>query len=206
VSEPHPSRRLVRQVLASAAVSTLLLAGLLAWVLTSAAAPEPDREEVRVSGAAPAAPLPARTPPPGTRAPALRLPTLDGGTVDLAGLRGRPVVVNFWAPDCAPCRTEFPLLRDADHEHAAAGLALVGVTVRGSAADARAFADQHHAGWTLAMDHGQRAAAGWQVAGIPQTFFIRADGTIASHQLGELDAASLNRQLAAILPATTPSR
>lgn len=195
-----PSRRLLTRLLVSVTVSTVAMAGLLAWTLTRPAA-GPATDQVRMQEAPTLTPLPAQTPPPGTRAAPLRLPTLDGGTVDLDALRGRPVVVNFWAPDCVPCVDEFPLLRAAYAEHADAGLAIVGVTVRGSAGDARAFAREQGARWTLAMDDGQRAAGAWQVAGIPQTFFIRPDGTVASRQLGVVDAASLAAQLDAILPA-----
>ena len=68
-----------------------------------------------------------QTYPPGTPAPALRLPGLDGGQVDLAALRGRPVVVNFWATWCDPCVREFPLLRQAAAAHRPDRLAVVGV-------------------------------------------------------------------------------
>jgi cytochrome c biogenesis protein CcmG, thiol:disulfide interchange protein DsbE len=144
-------------------------------------------------------PTTARTYPPGTPAPALRLRGLDGGTVDLAALRGRPVVVNFWATWCPPCVREFPLLRKAAAAHRADHLAVVGVLSRDNPAAARDFTRAHGATWPVALDPSGQTAATWGAVGLPHTWFIHPDGTLASHQLGELTQASLNRQLSRIL-------
>ena len=141
----------------------------------------------------------ARTYPPGTPAPALRLEGLDGGRVDLAALRGRPVVVNFWATWCDPCVREFPLLRQAGATHRPDRLAVVGVLVNDRPAAGRAFVRRHHATWPVGIDPDAAAAGRWGAVGLPHTFFIRPDGTLASHQLGELTGPSLDRQLALIL-------
>jgi cytochrome c biogenesis protein CcmG/thiol:disulfide interchange protein DsbE len=141
----------------------------------------------------------AQTYPPGTPAPALRLPGLDGGQVDLAALRGRPVVVNFWASWCDPCVREFPLLRQAAAGHRPDRLAVVGVLSGDSPAAARPFLRRHNATWPIALDPNTTTATAWGAVGLPHTYFIRPDGTLASHQLGELTQASLDRQLAQIL-------
>jgi peroxiredoxin len=160
----------------------------------------------------PAAPVGPRTPsasastavhlyPPGTPAPALRLRGLDGGLVDLAALRGRPVVVNFWATWCEPCVREFPLLRQAAASRHPDRLAVVGVLSGDRPAAARAFVRRHGATWPIAVDPtpGAATAAAWGAVGLPHTFFVRPDGTLASHQLGEVTRASLDRQLRLIL-------
>ncbi len=90
-----------------------------------------------------------QTYPPGTPAPALRLPGLDGGQVDLAALRGRPVVVNFWATWCEPCVREFPLLRQAAAAHRPDRLAVVGVLSGDRPAAARAFVRRLDATWPV---------------------------------------------------------
>jgi cytochrome c biogenesis protein CcmG/thiol:disulfide interchange protein DsbE len=141
----------------------------------------------------------AQTYPPGTPAPALRLPGLDGGQVDLAALRGRPVVVNFWATWCEPCVREFPLLRSAAADHRDQRLVVVGVLTGDRPAAARAFVRRHRATWPVGLDPDATAAGRWGAVGLPHTYFVRADGTLASHQLGELTPASLDRQLAEIL-------
>jgi peroxiredoxin len=141
----------------------------------------------------------ARTYPPGTPAPPLRLEGLDGGRVDLAALRGRPVVVNFWATWCDPCVREFPRLRRAAATHRPDRLAVVGVLTNDRPAAARAFVRRHHATWPVGNDPNAATAGRWGAVGLPHTFFIRPDGTLASHQLGELTHAALDRQLALIL-------
>ena len=137
--------------------------------------------------------------PPGTPAKALRLPGLDGPGVDLAALRGRPVVVNFWATWCPPCVREFPLLRKAAAAHKADRLAVVGVLSRDNPAAARDFVRAQRATWPVGLDPAGDTAAAWGAVGLPHTWFVRPDGTLASHQLGELTQASLDRQLAEIL-------
>jgi cytochrome c biogenesis protein CcmG/thiol:disulfide interchange protein DsbE len=141
----------------------------------------------------------AQTYPAGTPAPALRLPGRDGGQVDLAALRGRPVVVNIWASWCDPCVREFPLLRQAAATHRPDRLAVVGVLSGDSPAAARPFVRRLDATWPMALDPNTTTATTWGAIGLPHTYFIRPDGTLASHQLGELTQASLDRQLAQIL-------
>jgi cytochrome c biogenesis protein CcmG/thiol:disulfide interchange protein DsbE len=141
----------------------------------------------------------AQTYPPGTPAPPLRLQTLDGGRVDLAALRGRPVVVNFWATWCEPCVREFPLLRQAAAKHRPDRLAVVGVLVNDRPAAARDFVRAYGATWPVGLDPAATTAGRWGAVGLPHTWFVRPDGTLASHQLGELTQAALDRQLAQIL-------
>jgi cytochrome c biogenesis protein CcmG, thiol:disulfide interchange protein DsbE len=140
-----------------------------------------------------------QTYPPGTPARALRLPGLDGPEVDLAALRGRPVVVNFWATWCEPCVREFPLLRAAAAAHEADRLVVVGVLTGDRAAAARDFVRAQRATWPVGLDPEAATATAWGAVGLPHTWFVRPDGTLASHQLGELTQASLDRQLAEIL-------
>jgi len=137
--------------------------------------------------------------PPGTPAPPLRLQGLDGHPVDLAALRGRPVVVNFWATWCEPCVREFPRLRQAAASHRSERLAVVGVLTNDRPAAARAFVRRQHATWPIGLDPHAATAARWGAVGLPHTWFVRPDGTLASHQLGELTQAALDRQLALIL-------
>jgi cytochrome c biogenesis protein CcmG, thiol:disulfide interchange protein DsbE len=141
---------------------------------------------------------------PGTPAPALRLEGLDGRPVDLAALRGRPVVVNFWATWCPPCVHEFPLLRAAAAGHRDDRLAVVGVLTNDRPAAARAFVRRHGGDWPVGVDADGATAAAWGAVGLPHTWFVRPDGTLASHQLGELTKATLDDQLARILPPERP--
>jgi cytochrome c biogenesis protein CcmG/thiol:disulfide interchange protein DsbE len=134
----------------------------------------------------------------GGAAPTFRLRGLDGGCVDLAALRGHPVVINFWASWCFPCREEMPLLRDAYAEHHDEGLEIVGIPYRDIPSDSRAFAKKYGATWLLARDPESAVANAYGVRPIPQSIFVRRDGTIASHIRG-MTSAEFRRELEKIL-------
>lgn len=173
-------RRLPLPLLVTAAVVPLVVLGLLALVVLSR--------------------LPASSPTAvGRMAPDFVLADLDGNPVRLADLRGRPVVVNFWASWCGPCVEEFPLLREADERHADDGLAIVGIVYDDRSEAARAFMERTGATWTAAMDPGGRVAAAYGILAPPETFFIGRDGTIVARQIGQFSASSLEDKLAAII-------
>ena len=149
--------------------------------------------------------LPCGTPDPagagaGRAAPRLTGTTLDGAAFDLASLRGRPVIVNFWASWCVPCRAEFPLFVEALGKYGADGLAIVGVDwPNDDEAAAREFVASHGASWPTLADHGGGCSLAWTAVAPPQTYFIGRDGVIASRQIGQVSQADFERQLAAIL-------
>lgn len=120
----------------------------------------------------------------GSPAPAIVGTTLDGTPFDLASYRGRPVIVNFWGPSCIPCRDEFPqFLRELD-EHAADGLAIVGVLTDDPAEPARQFVAEYGATWPTVIDPGESLKRMYRVVARPHTWFIDRDGVIRSMQIG----------------------
>jgi cytochrome c biogenesis protein CcmG/thiol:disulfide interchange protein DsbE len=137
----------------------------------------------------------------GKPAPPLVGTTLDGGAFDLASQRGSPVLVNFWASWCGPCREEFPLLEAAAKRHASAGLVVVGALYKDDPEPALAFTAEQGATWPTVADPERSIGAAWKVLGPPQTFLIDRDGIIRAVQVGQVrDAAELDRLLASILP------
>jgi cytochrome c biogenesis protein CcmG, thiol:disulfide interchange protein DsbE len=135
----------------------------------------------------------------GSVAPDFSLETLDGDALRLGDLRGRPVIVNFWASWCLPCQEEFPLLQAAHEAHAADGLAVIGIVYQDRTQAARTFMERYGATWTAAMDPDDRVASAYNILGPPETFFIGRDGRIAARHIGQLSAASLEAKVAAIM-------
>jgi cytochrome c biogenesis protein CcmG, thiol:disulfide interchange protein DsbE len=136
----------------------------------------------------------------GAPAPDFRLPALDGrGEVSLADFRDRPVVVNFWASWCNPCRQEFPLLKQTLRDHRADQLAVIGVTYQDIPSDSRSFVKKRGATWPQAVDDDGAVAKAFGVHAIPQSFFIRADGTIAARVFGFTSESALAAPLAKLL-------
>lgn len=126
--------------------------------------------------------------------------TLDGAPFDLAALRGHPVVINFWGPSCVPCREEFPLLAAKLAEHAADGLAVVGVLTDDPPEPARAFIAEYGASWPTVIDPDRAFKTAYRVAARPQTYFVDGSGFIRKIQIGELTDADFERQYALIAP------
>jgi peroxiredoxin len=185
--------------LSALAVATLLLA-------TELGVTTPDAASAAVARACKPA-VDGDSATPGDAAPTFTLPTLDHGCVRLAALRGSPVVVNFWASWCRNCRREFPALRAAyAKQHEAAGLEIVGVASSDIRSDSRRFARQQHANWILASDDDEIVANAYLVKPIPQTIFIRPDGTVSAHIYGEVSKKDLAAELRKIIPThATPT-
>lgn len=139
------------------------------------------------------------TPVVGRPAPAFDLQTLDGGRLSLADLRGSPVVVNFWASWCVPCREEAPLLTAAARAYEAQGLRVVGIVYQDSAESARDFMARYTQTYPGLLDPDGRTAIDYGVFGIPETFFIDRDGIVRSRQVGPVTKEGLDRQIREIL-------
>jgi len=137
----------------------------------------------------------------GSTAPDFALPRLSGdGTIRLSDYRGRPVVVNFWASLCHPCRKEFPLLADARKQYRDDGLQIIGVSFRDIPSDGRTFVKDQGATWAFGRDDDEVVAKDYGVRAVPQTFFIDADGTIRDRVFGITSAEELDKTLQKILP------
>lgn len=177
-----------------------LVAGVTAWAVTSGSSPSPA---ARSAVTAPPSVAPPSSTPGGTSggvaAPPISAETLSGGHVTLARLVGHPVLVNFWASWCHPCRQEFPLFRATLARYRAQGLEIVGVSFQDIPRDARAFVAQEHADWTFARDDDGSAAAAYGVRPIPETFFVRRDGTLAGRLYGITSARQLDANVRAIV-------
>jgi cytochrome c biogenesis protein CcmG/thiol:disulfide interchange protein DsbE len=134
----------------------------------------------------------------GRAAPSIAGMGLDGRDVALADDRGHPVLVNFWASWCIPCRDEFPVLRQALTDHP--GLRVFGVAFQDAAAPARDFAGQAGATWPSIVDRKDHQAAIWSVRAPPVTVLVGPDGAVRARHVGQLSRTELERMLSG-LPA-----
>ncbi len=146
-----------------------------------------------------ARPVPGPTPRPGKPlAPTFTLDTLDGGKVHLTQLRGKPVVLNFWASWCGPCRAEMPVLARA-WERYGRHVHFLGVNVLDDPEDARRFAAQLAVPFPSAHDPRGDTLRWFQVVGLPSTVFVTAEGTLAKVHpgpfLGEAGERALEREI-----------
>jgi cytochrome c biogenesis protein CcmG/thiol:disulfide interchange protein DsbE len=109
----------------------------------------------------------------GSAAPSFELPLLDGGG-DLTDedLRGKAVVINFWASWCIPCREEAPLLEQTWRAYRDEGVVFLGVNIKDTERDARRFVKEFDVTYPNVRDLDQRLTQDLGVKGLPETFFI----------------------------------
>jgi cytochrome c biogenesis protein CcmG, thiol:disulfide interchange protein DsbE len=193
-TEGQPPRR--ARLLLLAGIVVAVVGAVTGWAVASGSthpATSTQRAATPTTAGAPS------SEPAGAAAPGFSLSTLDGGHVALAQLAGRPVVVNFWASWCHPCRQEFPLFKAALARHRPQGLVIVGISFQDIPSDARAFVRQQHADWTFATDEDGAVAAAYGVRPVPETFYIRRDGTLARRRFGVTSTHELEGDLRLIL-------
>ena len=133
----------------------------------------------------------------GQIAPDFELPALDGSRLRLSGLRGRPVLLNFWATWCAPCRVEMPWLVELDKQYRAQGVQIIGVSLddSGSQAKVARFAQERGVQYPVLSGNAEVADAYGGVRFLPQTFFIDRKGKITNSRLGMPYRAQLEKAI-----------
>lgn len=158
--------KLAGQVLALALVAGLFT--LLVWKLATqdeGAAPKLGRGE---------------TPP----APVFRLDRLDQpGKLSLASYRGRPVIINFWASWCIPCKEEAPLLESVWKQYRDRGLVVLGVDINDVRSEARRFARENEMSYPLAYDGPGETTTDYGLTGVPETFFVAPNGKLVCDRI-----------------------
>jgi len=140
---------------------------------------------------------------PDFRAPEFTLKTLDGGEVSLADFAGRPVLVNFWASWCGPCRAEMSSIIDAYLTHQGKGLEVLAInlTFQDAVADAQAFVNEFRMPFPVLLDERADASTAYALFGLPTSVFIDAGGIIRVVHSGPMTRGLIEQYLAEILPA-----
>ncbi len=195
-----PRRRSRRALRALSVVGVGAFLALLAYGL-AAKAPETSIDDALGRSEARPAPgfvlpvLAGGSPP---RALSARLaPALADGRVDLRELRGVPVVLNFWASWCDPCREEGPLLERTWREAGAGGVAFVGLNMQDFTEDARGFLREFGVSYPNVRDRSNEVALRWGVTGLPETFFISLEGEVVGHVIGVVSPRQLEEGMQA---------
>ncbi|RMF88067.1 MAG: TlpA family protein disulfide reductase [Nitrospinota bacterium] len=146
----------------------------------------------------------------GKPAPPFTLQLFNGETLRLQDLRGKVVVLNFWASWCYPsCWNEAPRLEAAWQRYRDQGVVIVGVNYQDKDEDARQFIARFGKTFPNGPDHGSKISIDYGVYGVPETFFIDRQGIIAHKHIGEISLETLTTQIEALLapkPVQTSQR
>ena len=117
-------------------------------------------------------------------APAFTLPSRGGDTVSLASLKGKVVMLNFWASWCGPCRQEMPLLEQMHKRYSALGFTLVGVNVDANSKDAEEWLTKTPVSFPVLFDRESKVSAMYDVKAMPSTVFIDRQGNVRALHRG----------------------
>jgi cytochrome c biogenesis protein CcmG, thiol:disulfide interchange protein DsbE len=124
-------------------------------------------------------------------APNFTLSRLDQpGRLQLASLRGKAVVLNFWASWCYPCNKEAPTLQRAWRQHDGR-VVVLGVDVNDVSGDARRFMRKHRVTYPVVHDNQNVTTPTWGLTGMPETFFVDRRGLVVAHVIGRITASDL---------------
>jgi len=145
------------------------------------------------------APIDAQKARVGSRAPDFALTSTNGNTATLSGLRGRPVVIVFFASWCHPCEEELPVLERFERDSAGT-LRVVGISYQDLASDSRAFVRRLAITFPTLLDAPDSPTAQrYGVRGIPQTVFVDARGVVRGRIYGETSRSSLQPAISDLL-------
>ncbi len=136
----------------------------------------------------------------GIPAPDFKLLDTDEKEHTLAEYKGKPVIVNFWATWCPPCRKEIPSMNRAWHKIKNEGIAMIAINVGESADEVFAFTAKYPIDFTVLLDDSGRASNSWPMKGLPTTFILDTDGNLVYQAVGgrEWDADEILDQVRAL--------
>jgi peroxiredoxin len=137
----------------------------------------------------------------GNLAPDFQLQNLDGQTVSLGNLQGKPVLINFWATWCGYCVDEMPYIQEIYEEWSDKGLVVLAINIGESSSKAEEFMQSQNLSFTVLLDTKQDVAQRYNVTGIPTTFFIDKDGIIQDKVIGAFqNKTQIENRLSKIIP------
>ncbi|MCZ6614711.1 MAG: TlpA disulfide reductase family protein [Chloroflexi bacterium] len=132
-------------------------------------------------------------------APPLSLPLVNGGSIDLAELRGKVVMIDFWSSWCPPCIEEAPVLAEVYREYAGQELEFLGVAIWDEADDIDRYIRQFDLSYPNGLDARGAVAINYGVRGIPEKYFIDREGQLVRKFSGPVSAEELRAIIDAML-------
>lgn len=130
--------------------------------------------------------------------PTKKRAALSDGRISPRELRGYPVVMNFWASWCLPCKAEAPRLAASAREHAGE-VVFVGVDVQDFKSDALRFLERYETNYVSVRDGGDSTYGAYGLTGLPETYFLDRHGRVVAHSLGEISEAELEAGVVAAI-------
>ena len=137
-------------------------------------------------------------------APNFQLELLSDGAIALSEQRNKVVVINFWSSTCPPCRTEARDLETAWQAYRDRDVLFIGANIQDSHEPARRFLDDFGVTYPNGLDERGRISIDYGVVGIPVTFVVDGEGTVARRWVGEIDLDRLTTWIDELLEGTTP--
>jgi peroxiredoxin len=120
----------------------------------------------------------------GSVAPGFTLERLEGGETSLAEMRGRVVLVNFWATWCEPCKQEMPAMERLYRRHHEAGFELLAISVGEDPETVRAFRDQLGLSFPILLDRDKTVSNAYQTYRFPESYLVDREGTVVERYVG----------------------
>ncbi len=138
------------------------------------------------------------SPRPGYLAPDFELKDYNGKSVKLSNFKGKPVLINFWATWCPPCRAEMPEIQAAFRRYAGVGLVVLGVDAREDESTVKKYVEDGSYTWIMPLDQRGEVINTYRVTAFPTSFFVDREGFIQATQIGGMDKRGLEERLAKI--------
>ena len=138
-------------------------------------------------------------------APPINMPLYSGDGITAADYAGKPVVVNFWASWCGPCRQEAPIFERLSQEYGERGVLFIGVNIQDSEADAEAYLREYDITYPNGRDEDGSISVDYGVIGIPVTFFINRDGVVQRRWAGVMRETQLREWIDELAAGAAPT-
>ena len=186
-----------RALFALAIIPVAALFALLIWAVTRDSSNPTGFSTITSAGEAKVVqPIPAD----------FTLPLYSGGSIHLNDLKGKVVMVDFWASWCDPCRQEASEVELAWQRYKDKGVVFIGIDTRDKSADAQQFIQQFAPTYPIGADATATIAVSYGVTGIPEKYFIGKDGRITKKLAGPMTVARLSPVLDQLLAAPAPTQ